>query len=116
MLALLLICIILTCWKRKGSHSNLHRTMVPGIGILPHKTLTCHGPSRRGSVGGGDSSSKLDKRAMIDDTCSETSEDSCQLPYVTRKVSFNFVVEKLLFLLKRNFFFVKKNKNLLFLE
>lgn len=60
--------------------------MVPGIGILPHKSLTCHRQSGRASSGGMDSSSKLDKRAMIEDTSSETSEDSCQLPYVTKKV------------------------------
>lgn len=83
--ALLLICLILTCWKRKRPLSR-RRNVVPGIDILPHKTLTCHGQSKSTSLG-GDTSSKLDKRAMIDDTSSETSDDSCQLPYVAKKVS-----------------------------
>lgn len=77
---LLLICIIHVCWRR--SHpSNGRRTVVPGIDILPHKTLTVHGQHN------SDSLSKLDRRAMIDDTSSENSDDSCQLPYVAKKVS-----------------------------
>lgn len=84
--ALLLICIIHTCWKQSGPHQR-RRAVVPGIDILPHKTLTCHGQGKGSSLVGGDNSSKCDKRAMIgDDTSSETSDDSCQLPYVTKKV------------------------------
>lgn len=51
---------------------------MPGIDILPHKTLTVHGGSKAGTL--------QDRRAMIEDTSSETSEDSCQLPYVAKKV------------------------------
>lgn len=86
--ALLLICIILTCWKRRGPQA-VRNGMIPGVGILPHKTLTSHKQSGRATSSGIDSSSKLDRRAMIEDTSSETSEDSCQLPYVTKKVIHN---------------------------
>lgn len=80
--ALLAVCCILTCWKR--SH-NRRRNVVPGIDILPHKTLTCHGQGKTSTLN-GNSSSKCDRRAMINnDTSSETSDDSCQLPYVTKK-------------------------------
>lgn len=84
---LLLICLILTCWKRNRNQLNRRRTLVPGIGILPHKSITCRGPSRAGSLGIGDNPSKSDQRAMIEETSSETSEDTCTLPYVTKKVS-----------------------------
>lgn len=84
--ALLLICIIHTCWKQNRPHQR-RRPLVPGIDILPHKTLTCHGQGKGTSTLGGDNSSKCDKRAMIDDTSSETSDDSCHLPYVAKKVS-----------------------------
>jgi len=77
--ALLLVCIILTCWRHNKPTSR-RRTVVPGIDILPHKTLTVHG-SKSGTL--------QDKRAMIEDTSSETSEDSCQLPYVARKQTSN---------------------------
>ncbi|XP_031622418.1 uncharacterized protein LOC116340210 isoform X2 [Contarinia nasturtii] len=73
--ALLLICIILTCWKHSRPNGR-RRTVVPGIDILPHKTLTVHG-SKTGTL--------QDRRAMIEDTSSETSEDSLQLPYVAKK-------------------------------
>lgn len=53
--------------------------MVPGIDILPHKTLTVHGTSSK-------TGTLQDKRAMIEDTSSETSNDSIQLPYVHKKV------------------------------
>lgn len=77
--ALLLICIIMTCWKHSRP-ANRRRTVVPGIDILPHKTLTVHG-SKGGTL--------QDRRAMIEDTSSETSEDTCQLPYVAKKVKIN---------------------------
>lgn len=76
--ALLLICIILTCWKHNRPNGR-RRTVVPGIDILPHKTLTVHGSaSKTGTL--------QDRRAMIEDTSSEASEDSLQLPYVAKKV------------------------------
>lgn len=75
--ALLLICIILTCWKHSRP-TGRRRNVVPGIDILPNKTLIVHSGSKAGTL--------QDKRAMIEDTSSETSEDSCQLPYVTKKV------------------------------
>lgn len=81
--ALLIICLILTCWKR--NRPNRRHPLVPGINTLPHKTLTCHGQGKMSNLS-AHASSKGDKRAMIEDTCSETSDDSCQLPYVTRKV------------------------------
>lgn len=75
---LLLVCIILTCWKHNRPNGR-RRTVVPGIDILPHKTLTVHGSgSKTGTL--------QDRRAMIEDTSSETSEDSLQLPYVAKKV------------------------------
>lgn len=83
--ALMLICLILTCWKRNRNGINRRRAMVPGIGILPDKTLS-HRPSRSVSLGVGDAPSKLEKRAMIEETNSETSDDTCNLPYVTKKV------------------------------
>lgn len=81
--ALLLICIILTCWKHNRP-INRRRTVVPGIDILPHKTLTVHSGSKTGTL--------QDRRAMIEDTSSETSEDSCQLPYVAKKVKFEYSI------------------------
>lgn len=86
--ALLLVCIILTCWKH--NRPTRRRTVVPGIDILPHKTLTVHGSgSKTGTL--------QDKRAMIEDTSSEASEDSCQLPYVAKKVrtarDYSFAIE-----------------------
>lgn len=75
--ALLLVCIILTCWKHNRPNGR-RRTVVPGIDILPHKTLTVHNGSKTGTL--------QDRRAMIEDTASETSEDSLQLPYVAKKV------------------------------
>lgn len=75
--ALLLVCIILTCWKHNRP-TGRRRTVVPGIDILPHKTLTVHSGSKTGTL--------QDRRAMIEDTSSETSEDSLQLPYVAKKV------------------------------
>lgn len=89
--ALLLICIIHTCWKQNRPLQR-RRAVVPGIDILPHKTLTCHGQGKGSSLVGGDNSSKCDKRAMIDDTSSETSDDSCHLPYVAKKVSAQCVL------------------------
>lgn len=81
--ALLLICIILTCWKHNRPNNGRRRTVVPGIDILPHKTLTVHGSgSKTGTL--------QDRRAMIEDTSSETSEDSLQLPYVKKKVKLKF--------------------------
>lgn len=79
--ALLLICIILTCWKHNRPNGR-RRTVVPGIDILPHKTLTVHSGSKTGTL--------QDRRAMIEDTSSETSEDSLQLPYVAKKVNCIF--------------------------
>lgn len=76
--ALLLVCIILTCWKHNRPNGR-RRTVVPGIDILPHKTLTVHSGSKTGTL--------QDRRAMIEDTSSETSEDSLQLPYVAKKVN-----------------------------
>lgn len=81
--ALLLICIIMTCWKH-SQPAHRRRTVVPGIDILPNKTLTVHSGSKAGTL--------QDRRAMIEDTSSETSEDSCQLPYVTKKVDIKFVL------------------------
>lgn len=81
--ALLIVCCILTCWKR--CHDSRQRNVVPGIDILPHKTLTCHGQGKTSTLN-GNTSSKCDRRAMINDTSSEASDDSCQLPYVTKKV------------------------------
>lgn len=69
----------MTCWKHSRP-ANRRRTVVPGIDILPHKTLTVHG-SKGGTL--------QDRRAMIEDTSSETSEDTCQLPYVAKKVKIN---------------------------
>lgn len=81
--ALLVVCCILTCWKRS---QNRRRNVVPGIDILPHKTLTCHSQGKTSTLNGA-SSSRCDRRAMINDTSSEASDDSCHLPYVTKKVS-----------------------------
>lgn len=81
--ALLLICIMMICWKHNNTHRR-RRTMVPGIDILPHKTLTVHGGSSK-------TGTLQDRRAMIEDTSSETSEDSLQLPYITKKVCHTHV-------------------------
>lgn len=86
--ALLLVCIILTCWKHNRPPGR-RRTVVPGIDILPHKTLTVHSGSKAGTV---------DRRAMIEDTSSETSEDSLQLPYVAKKVQIFTVYKQMRFL------------------
>lgn len=99
--ALLLICIILTCWKHnRPNGGGRRRTVVPGIDILPHKTLTVHGSgSKTGTL--------QDRRAMIEDTSSETSEDSLQLPYVTKKV---ILINALIVFIFQNFNgnFIKK--------
>lgn len=70
--ALLLMCIIATCVQKRRRPNN--RLINTGIGIIPtnHKSVTGHHSQ----------SSKIDKKAIIHDTSSETSEDTNTLPYV----------------------------------
>ncbi|XP_066261602.1 mucin-2-like isoform X2 [Euwallacea similis] len=71
--ALLMVCIILTCVRRKPKKSGVART----IGFLP----------QRGGSGGNRSGGTLDRRAMIEDTSSEDSrsETNSVPPYVQQK-------------------------------
>jgi type IV secretory pathway VirB10-like protein len=70
---LLLFCIMMACVKKRKPN-NRNRPMT--VSILPHS-------SHRSTT-----SKKIDKKAMILDTSSETSEESAQLPpYVNKKTS-----------------------------
>ena len=71
---LLMICVIVTCIKRKNINQNA--SMGPAINILQR---------RISSTGNHSVSSKLDRKAMIQDTSSEMSEESETVPYF-RKV------------------------------
>jgi hypothetical protein len=66
---LLLFCIMMTCVKKRN-RNNRNRPMT--VSILPHSSH--HSTS----------SKKIDKKAMILDTSSETSEESTNLPYVNK--------------------------------
>ncbi|GJQ72172.1 hypothetical protein Trydic_g3264 [Trypoxylus dichotomus] len=69
--ALLLVCIILTCCRRKPRHTR----MANGLSFLPQR-VTSHG-SRRGT---------LDRRAMIQDTSSESGQSETNtMSYVQKK-------------------------------
>lgn len=70
--ALLLMCIIATCVQKRRRPNN--RLINTAIGVLPtnHKSIS----------GLHSQSSKIDKKAIIHDTSSETSEDTTTLPYV----------------------------------
>lgn len=70
--ALLLICIIATCVQKRRRPNN--RLINAGVGVLQsqHKTVSGHHSQ----------SSKIDKKAIIHDTSSETSEDTNTLPYI----------------------------------
>lgn len=69
---LLMICLILTCVKKK----KVNQVAAPAINIIQRRISG----SAHQSV-----SSKADKRAMIQDTSSEVSEESEPVPYF-RKV------------------------------
>lgn len=65
---LLLICLIMTCCKRKQPNN---RTLV-GMGLVSNKLVA--------------SQRTMDRRAMIQETSSETSDDTHTLPYDRNKV------------------------------
>lgn len=65
---LLLICSIMTCCKRKRPNN---RTLV-GMGLVSNKLVA--------------NQRTMDRRAMIQETSSETSDDTHTLPYDRNKV------------------------------
>lgn len=69
-----MICVIVTCIKRKNVNQNA--SLGPAINILQR---------RISSTGNHSVSSKMDRKAMIQDTSSEMSEESETVPYF-RKV------------------------------
>jgi len=74
---LLMICLIVTCVKKKRINQN---SIAPAMSIIQRRISG----SAQHSV-----SSKADRKAMIQDTSSEVSEESDPVPYF-RKVCFWF--------------------------
>lgn len=72
---LLMICLIVTCVKKKRINQN---AIAPAVNIIQRRISG----SAHHSVG-----SQADRKAMIQDTSSEVSEESDPVPYF-RKVSF----------------------------
>lgn len=71
--ALLLICIIATCvQKRRRPNNRFNNNSAIGVLQSQHKQVSGHHSQ----------SSKIDKKAIIHDTSSETSEDTNTLPYI----------------------------------
>lgn len=71
------MCIIATCIQKRRRPNN--RLINNGLGVMPTNLKTVSGHHSQ--------SSKIDRKAIIHDTSSETSEDTNTLPYVAN-VSF----------------------------
>lgn len=70
---LVIICFCVGCSKKERRPHNLS---IAGIGVIPHQKPS----SRRYSA-----DSKLERKAIMDDSNSETSEETTSLPYVASK-------------------------------
>lgn len=70
---LVIICLCIGC-SRKSRRSN--NFSIAGIGVIPHQKPS----TRRQST-----DSKHDRKAIMDDSNSETSEETASLPYVASK-------------------------------
>lgn len=70
---LVIICLCVGCSRKERRPHNLS---IAGIGVIPHQKQS----TRRHSA-----DSKLERKAIMDDSNSETSEETTSLPYVASK-------------------------------